>query len=405
MLISDFYASISYWLFLAFLLLLSQSLTRSRFLDFEFFILMLLSQYAMHSTLAFGFFSSTSLFCILFFFSYLISRMNIKWGFRKYYHFASQHKLTTNFDAIYIVGAKYFLIFYFLLRILYYPYMLTELSLENRLAASEENRLLFFMGIAVTPAITTCIYYWIKNQWNLKWHDYTAIFFTLIGLLGAGSKGVLLPFILAYFGVASYLGIRWWREKSILFSALIVVAITFYALNIFFPEMSGIDIIKLIGLRLASNTDSIEYLLILNISPSDYPYSGLGALLPYLTKFFGHQYEFSPGVWLHGQLYGVWTGYGPNSGIVMDYYGNLGWFGLLVPVLAGSMARILNKQMSAFGCSIYSIIPLAFSDVTLFAIPFIVWLSFASIVYMLAKSFEFGRADLDKRDFSAPHVS
>ena len=338
--------------------------------DFRFMILIILGQYAIHSLLAFGLRSVISGFCLSFLFVFLISN-HIFGGPRKKSDLP-EVSAPGIIDADWIYFSKMYLVLYYSARLIYYPFFSGELLLDERLAAQQQNQLIFNLGLAVQPAIAACMYYWfICKRFGLS--DWAVVFLCVVGGLGSGSKASVIPLFLTYIGVSSYLGMKPFLNPLVLVSGAVVSGVAVIALFRFFPGLDFEGIASLVGYRLAANTDSLEYIYSTGINPSEYPFSGFGALFPDISKRFGFIFEYPPGVWLHGIRFGNWDGFGPNSGIVMDYFGNLGWPGLMVGCLLGAGVAFFSKRLTAVRCSFLSILSFAVVDVGVFEVAILFW--------------------------------
>lgn len=388
--IEDIYLSPSYWIALALVMLASVLLTRSRILDFKFVALGFLSQYVVHSVLAFGISSSIAIFCILFWALFvgllnpwvqktLLAAMGAlaqktplevdKLRAREHQWKASLHSL----ERPWLFFARWFLILYWSARVLFFPYLAGELELNERLAAGQENRFLFFLGLVVLPAIAACAAVWVRKGYRFKLIDYVVLLVVVVGYLGTGSKIAVLPVVLLYFGAVSFFNRPWREMRMSLILAGIGAVLVGLRLVISVPAGGLLGVAQQTIYRFVANTDSLDYLKAIGVAPGEYPFAGPGSLAPMFLKPFGLEYNYSPGVWLHGTRFGEWQGYGPNPGIVMDYFANLGWFGLCVAVFAAIYMWVCVRIGGVIGCSFISIAYLLFVDVTLFDIPFVFW--------------------------------
>jgi len=271
------------------------------------------------------------------------------------------------------VVAQWYLIVYYAVRLAVYPFFSGELLLDDRLAGQQDNQIVFTLGLAVQPALAAFMYARMTSSRRSNWFDWATFAIVAVGLLGAGSKASVIPLVLVYLGVSSYLQRSISQQKAALIAIAAATLLAFYALSIFFPELEPEQILALVQNRLAANTDSLEYLSAIGVDPSAFPFSGPGALLPVIAKRFGFTMDYPPGVWLHGARFGDFSGYGPNAGIVMDYFGNLSWFGLLAAPLLGRYVRACRDQLTIVRCSFLSIAYIAVVDIGIFDIPAFVW--------------------------------
>ena len=363
--ISDFVTEWYYWLPLLGLVALAARLLGARLLDFQFLIILLLGQYAVHSVIAFGAISRIAIFCILFFALFV--------AFASHRGALAPHSPPLRkIDVRWMATARLYLLVYYSSRLILYPYLSGELLLDVRLAAQQENPVLFTLGLAVQPALAACMYGWLTSS-RMTLIDKLTIGIVVVGMLGSGSKAAVLPLVLVYFGVASYLGRNWLRNRAALAMIAAAIGLTLYVLAAFFPDLEFSDVSALVQYRIAGNTDNLEYLSVIGLEPDRFPYAGPGALFPLLSKRFGYEFEFPPGVWLHGMRFGDWSGFGPNSGIVMDYYGNLGWLGLAAAPLLGWYVRSTRDHLNPIRCSFLSMAYIAIVDVGIFDVALVVW--------------------------------
>ena len=355
-----------FWLSLAGLLIGGCWIISARPMDFPFFVVLVLSQYAVHTWLAFGLNNPLTVFSFLFLIVFLAAAGRGKSAT------VALHPLTA-MERDWIALAKAYLFLYYSARLIFYPFMGGELLLDERLAAQQRNPLIFTLGLAVQPALAAFMYSWVRPGGRFSKLDLIILFLVALGLVGSGSKGGVITFVLTYLGVASYLERQVLRDKKIVLAGATVIGLTVYVLTRLFPdaELSGIGL--LIVYRLAANTDSVEYLYNDGINPGDYPYAGVGALFPMLFKRVGYAFEYPPGVWLHGTRFGDWSGFGPNPGILMDYYGNLGWFGLAAALGIGLYVHRARLSRSVVGCSFLAAALMLVVDVGIFDITVIVW--------------------------------
>lgn len=356
------------------MLILAGKIARVRTLDFGFFAILYACQYVIHAMLAFGATDPITVFCIAFLIILLaFTRMPLR-------RTRASDALPSNararmqiIEQRWIKAAKSYLLIYYLFRLALYPFAFGELFLDQRLDAQQENRVLFFMGLAVWPAIPALMYSWMRDQRRPGILDYIILLTVILGMLGSGSKAAVLPLLLSYIGVASYLNRRVLPSPTVVIGFCCFIALSFYLLTVFFPLLGPGEILSLLQYRIAADTDNLEYLVAIGQRPQDFPFSGIGALVPMFAKLVGYPFEFSAGVWLHGTRYGDWRGFGPNSGLVLDYFGNLGWSGLLTAATIGICLRRCRTANSAVGCSFLSIMYFALVDSALFSVPMAVW--------------------------------
>lgn len=372
--IADFAFEWHFWFSLAALVVIGCWVISARLFDFSFFVVLILSQFVVHTWLAYSPSNSMFIFSILFLVGFLGS------AGRQRQSQASTQKLS-GIERDWIAIAKVYIIAYYVARLSFYPFMAGELMMDERLAAQQENVLLFMLGLAVQPALAACFYSWMRSDGRILKSDLFILILVVIGQIGSGSKGSVATLVLTYFGVASYLGQRILLSKVALSAGAVISGLAVFMLTRLFPNLDLSEITLLIVYRLAANTDSIEYIQASFVDPSEYPYAGVGALFPSLFKRLGYSFEYPPGVWLYGMRYGDWSGFGPNSGILMDYYGNLGWLGLIAALCIGFYVRRARSCKSVVGCSFLAIVLMLVVDIGIFNVSAFVW----SVVYVLLR--------------------
>lgn len=391
--LEDIFLSPFYWASFALLMAVGALLIRARILDFKFIALGFISQYAVHSVMAFGAFSEIAVFCVLFWLLFVGTltpwvqkqaralASSARGRSKSFAHVsdalhakdAAWRSQLAGVEKWWVLSAKWFLFVYWSCRLVFYPYIAGELDLTVRLEAGQDNRILFFLGLAVFPAIAACVSVWIRKGYRFRVLDYAVLVIMVVGYLGTGSKVAILPVILIFFGAISFFKkplreMRLWLVLAALGGIVIGIRYIF-----FFPATGLLELAQQALYRFVANTDSLEYLVAIGKTPGEYPFAGAGALAPMFLKPFGLSYEYSPGVWLHGTRFDQWAGFGPNPGLVMDYFGNLGWWGLLIPVLSGLYMLGWTRVGGAIGCSFIAITFQLFVDVTLFDVPFVFW--------------------------------
>jgi hypothetical protein len=130
--------------------------------------------------------------------------------------------------------------------------------------------------------------------------------------------------------------------------------------------LNATEIVQLIAYRVVANSEELEYLYVLNFQPDQYPFAGIGALFAPIAKLFGQNIDYPPGVWLYGQRYGNFSGFGPNSGFVIEFFGNLGFFGLGMPLIIGAIIGYCERKATFYRVILLSIIPLIFAESLMF---------------------------------------
>lgn len=371
--IDDLYVSGIYWTIFFSAFFLSCYFLKARIFDFNFLISFILSQYVAHS--AYSFYQKIpeiTIFCFLFMVVFVATyKINVQTvTFNDFTFYRSNLK---NIEKYWILGCKAYLIIYFGTKLATTPFLSGELLLDVRLAAQKENRIMFYMGLAILPAISACMYDWINSRFKITLLDGILFFILILGIIGTPSKSAFMPLLLAYFGAASYMRVKTIRGIYLFSIIGIFSLVSYLSLVILFPLLDSQGILNIIGYRVVANTDNLEYLYVLNTDPASFRFTGIGSLIPMISRFFGYVSEYPPGVWLHGMRFGVWDGYGPNAGIVMDYYANLSWFGLLFAAGLAMYLRFFLRLRSAVGCSFASIAYSAVIDITMFDVSFILF--------------------------------
>lgn len=393
--IEDIYLNPSYWILFVGLLGVGYAVSRVKPLDFAFVGLAYLAQFVAHSLFAFGIASQLFWFCTAFF-AFFIATLNPRLSpfrsdsltgrrvsSRVRTRLASIRDRIREPDEVWILLAKIYLIIYSALRLSTYPWLGGALDIAARLDASQENRLVFFLGLALLPAIAAASTQWLRRAYRFGVIDALAIVGVILALAVSGSKATLLPAVLTIVGAAYFTRrpLRSGRVLGVLASVALVLGVVGYAVAVGASRLtSAFDALLY---RVAANTDSLAYLLALDQAPSNYPFAGFGALVPSLFKRLGYTYDYSPGVWLQGSLYGQWEGYGPNPGIVMDYFANLGWLGVLAAIFVALYFLASRWLGGAIGAAFGSITYLAFVDITLFESAFALWVAVLIVLMAL----------------------
>ncbi|WP_310461639.1 hypothetical protein [Sphaerotilus sp.] len=369
--IDDLVGSSLYWLTFMGIFISGIFLTKSKKLDFTFIFVLVLAQYCAHLLFIYinnGVYGDILLFGTVFYILFMATyALNVN-------KLTKSFKLTRRefykIDRLWVFFCKIYVIAFFGIKIITTPIGIGELDLGERLGSQNENKVLFFIGLAIFPMMVGCMYDWVATRFKLSAFDYIVVVTLILGLAGSASKSALLPLVLAYFGVVSAKNIKtnsFWLIYCILF---LFIVFSFIVLSYMLPGLDFGDICYLIFYRVVANTDSIEYLYATRIRPADFTFSGWGALLPFFAKFFGYRFDYPVGVWLHGIRYGVWDGFGPNSGFVMDYFANMGVFGVGVAVALGIYMRLMSGVGGAVGLSFLSISYLTIVDLSMFEMVF-----------------------------------
>jgi hypothetical protein len=376
-----------YWLIFLAALCLYRVVIGFKILDFKFLIGMYLSQYVAHLTLVFGL-STYLVFCVLFIVAFVLG----------YHGYATAPNLILNrgvarheVDERVVRISRFVLFAYYTWRIASVPIWSGALDLAARLQRQQENRAIFFLGIVMVPLFVAFMYDCVRKE-KFGRMDWLLIAVTAFGALSTGSKITFLPLILSYIGVSSYLGRRIPVNPWVVVGFLGACAIILYTLLMYFPTLSFGEIVDLMLYRVVANTDNIEYLYTLNLTPDQYPFSGAVSFVPFISKYLGAAIDFPYGVWLHGMRYGDWDGFGPNAGFLVEQYGNLGWGGLVVGVGLGVLVRWTLRVPSAYRVMILSFSYTLLVESTIFFMNLI----FCTFVLMLA----FGINKLRKRRYT-----
>jgi hypothetical protein len=283
----------------------------------------------------------------------------------------SRHEfLRTAPDALemrcYIVLASVALAGYFIAKLLLYPQFFSALDYGERLQAQQDHRFLFFMNLATPPALTALVFRWVRNNRLNRWDKFLALMI-FVGYMASGSKGAIAPVLMIYFGIATYLNKEGTFRRAfwVIFAMIGVGAVT---LIVLFPAMSASEIASMIAYRVVANSEELEYLYVLHLQPDQYPFAGIGALFAPIAKVMGENIEYTPGVWLYGERYGNFTGYGPNAGFIIEMFGNLGYSGLVIPLAVGGLIAYCGKKLTLYRVVLLSILPLLFQESLMFFI-------------------------------------
>ena len=363
-----------YWIILFGCIFFGVFLLKCRLFDFKFLVVLLLSQYVAHSAYFFGgSYYDVSFFCAFF---YLIFCLTYKFEFynKKGVKFFLNESGKNKLQLRWIIFAKLYILIFFFAKFYASPPGISELLLDERLMAQNENKLMFYGGLVLAPAITACIYDWIHRKYRFEVFDVLVFFVVTVGLISSASKSALVPLLFAFLGASSYLKTKAMSLFKIYSLAIVCGGGTILVVTKMFPALDYFDVIDLMVYRIIANTDSLEYIFDANVHPESYPYSGLSAFLPFISGIFGFKPEFSPGVWLHGVRFGVWDGYGPNSGLIMDFYGNFSWFGLLGVISLVFYIKECIRLNNVIGCSFLSISYIAVADFVMFQTIVLFWL-------------------------------
>ncbi|WP_341920416.1 hypothetical protein [Hydrocarboniphaga effusa] len=357
--IAEFYLEPEYWVAILGGLGLMRLLMPHRLLDFTFFSALYLTQFTVHIALVPGL-HRYLLFCLVFVAAVVL-------GYRWPRSIAAPvSNPNVDLDQRLILFCKAIIILYYIPKLIMQPPSFSALELGLRLEGQQQNKLLFFMGLAMLGPTAAWVYDWVQRG-RATLLDLVILVLVGLGALASGSKASVLPMLLAVFGASSYLGTRSKIKPSTLWTFSIGAAVVMaLMLGIYFPLLSPLDIGDLILYRLAANTDSLEYLYAVGAKPEAYPFAGIGALNPFLGKILGTRIDYSIGVWLHGIRYDNWTGFGPNPGFVIDYFGNLGWFGIYPGLVIGLLLKSASRAGNVVGCMYLSFSYFALVESTIF---------------------------------------
>jgi hypothetical protein len=255
---------------------------------------------------------------------------------------------------------------YFIAKLLLYPQFFSALDYGERLQAQQDHRFLFFMNLATPPALTALVFRWIRNNRLNRWDKFLA-FIIFIGYMASGSKGSIAPVLMIYFGIATYLNKEGTFRRAF-WVIIAMVSVGAIALIVLFPALSASEISQMIAYRVVANSEELEYLYVLNLQPDQYPFAGIGALFAPIAKLLGENIEYTPGVWLYGERFGNFTGYGPNAGFIIEMFGNLSYQGLVIPLSVGGIIAYCEKKLTLYRVVVLSILPLLFSESLMFFI-------------------------------------
>jgi hypothetical protein len=363
--IREIYLNPVYWLLFIAAMALGRLAIGYRILDFKFIICLYLSQYIAHVTLAFGL-SNYLIFCVLFVAAFIF-------GYRGFEHLPNLVLYRTaardDVERRLVLICKVILLTYYSWRLSSVPIWTGAFDLAARLALQNESRAAFFLGIVMLPLFVAFLFDCVRKG-KFGWADWLLIIISALGALTTGSKITIVPLILSYIGVGAYLGRRISLSPWLVVSSAVAGAVIVFTLSNFFPMLSSGEILDLLLYRVVANTDNIEYLYILDVTPDQYPFSGAVSFIPFVSKYLGAEIDFPYGVWLHGMRYADWAGYGPNAGFLIEQYGNLGWGGLIVGLGLGMLVRWAERVRTAFRAMILSFAYTLLVESTMFFISF-----------------------------------
>jgi hypothetical protein len=386
--IRDIYLNPVYWLLFAGVMALGRLAIGYRILDFKFILWVYLSQYIAHVTLAFGL-SQYLIFCVLFLTAFIL-------GYRGFQNLPNLVLYRTaardDVERRLVLICKVILLTFYSWRLSSVPIWTGAFDLAARLALQNESRAGFFLGLVMLPLFVGFLYDCVRKG-RFGWADWSLIVISALGALTNGSKITILPLILSYIGVGTYLGRRISLSPLLVVSAAVAGAVMVFTLSNFFPTLSSGEILDLLLYRIVANTDNIEYLYTLDVTPDQYPFAGAVSFIPFLSKYLGAQIDFPYGVWLHGMRYAEWAGYGPNAGFLIEQYGNLGWGGLVVGLGLGTLVRWTERVRTAFRAMILSFSYTLLVESTMFFMSLFFCLLILVVAFAMHKLWRPGLAD------------
>lgn len=381
-----------YWVLLTLSVTASCFLLRLKVLDFRFIGLVYLCQYFVHTTIATGP-STITKFATLFWLCFLLGaclvpflgkRLAARRADRGDPTAARRSMDTISLGHIWVLLSRLFLTLYWSVHLIELPPHFGAVDIAQRLSERHADVLISFSGALVLPALTACMWVWLQRGYRLRWFDLIPLGLSLIGMLGSDSKVSVLPLLLAFAGVAVM------RRKPLreLRPHLVLAGIGALVLGIrlvlYYPGGNPVVAINAIAYRLAANTDSVDYLIRSGLQPSDYPFAGLPALIPFISKRLGWPYPYGPGVWLYGVTTGNYAGYGPNPGILMDWFANVGWFGLLAALTLGAAGTRLSRGKTAVAASLLAVLWQGFVDIQILELALIPQLLVIGLLLLLS---------------------
>jgi hypothetical protein len=378
--IEDLVLNPSYWIIVIATLLFCRAVVKFRILDFKFLVCLLLSQYVAHVGLIFGL-SVYLVFCLLFIIAFV--------GGYHFYALLPNLTLDRSGDCLdvdkWVVRlSKIFLVSYSSWRLMNVPILSGPLDLALRLQLQHESRVAFFLSVVMLPPFVACMFYWLRER-RFGWTDWVVLVLTVLGSLTSGSKVSILPLVLIYVGVRSYLG-RYLKVNLWLMAGVVVAGSVFIVmLQSYFPMLTAGEIAGLLLYRIVANTDNLEYLYVTNLEPDQYPFSGPISLLPFVSKQLGVQIDYPYGVWLHGMRYGDWSGFGPNAGFLIEQFGNLNWAGVLVGAAHGALVRWTVRAQSVFRVMILSFCHVLLIESTTFFLNYFFCLLILLVAWVIAR--------------------
>lgn len=386
--IDNLIQSPEYWAVFSLSMLLFFVFFKYFIFDYKFYISLIISQYLGCLFYLSDEFFSSLIFSILFALVMICSRKYVL-RMQRLPRPEEARLREVTYEAYYIGLSKAFVLLYFTLRFISYPIYTSELDMASRLNATHDNKLIYIMSLAAIVPVSALIYHWSVTR-RMRAFDIGLAALIFVGFLLSGSKQSIVPLFFAVVGMASYIG-RPPKMRYIGLGLGIILLVGGGMLKIFFPTLTASDISELILYRVVANTDNFEYLQAINQQPGQYPYAGIAALCAPLANRLGANIDYSIGVWLFGERYGVWDGFGPNSGFVIEFFGNLGYAGLFVALGFGAAIGYVERRVNLFRAVLLSILPTILFENLIFIEVLLAHLTFSGIARLCASASTYRR--------------
>lgn len=218
-------------------------------------------------------------------------------------------------------------------------------SLDDRaiiLPLLRENMSIRYINYLTMANNLLLIHMICQAKQNNKWLRVEKIAFMLTILSGilSLSKASFAPPVVALFFIYSDKIAFYWKA----FVPFILLILISFSIQKLFPELSSTEIsIKIIE-RVIKNIDVLDYIMSIDesqiyIYPNASPFYLMWPLFQFTQNTFT-----SSGVWLHGTLYGDFSGFGPNPTFIMDHILSSYGFGLPISLLLGFLLKFGNSS-------------------------------------------------------------
>jgi hypothetical protein len=238
----------------------------------------------------------------------------------------------------------------------------------------KENKILTGIGFAILPLFASVLVSgYIKPTIIIFTGCFIALLLTFSGSK-VGGVGVLLVALNAFYykgGDLNFKKLIFWGGLAFLFP----LSVYSLAPGRFSDDTpTFFNFINRILYRLVGTNDQIAYIIENNININNYPYSSPLQLIDPFLKLMGLRslgFEYSVGEWIYGQIYGIWTGVGPNPSYILEFWLGLGYFAPIFFIFIGYILKLIKSQKNPLVFGIYIMLPTFFVDVSFFQIVFI----------------------------------